>query len=205
MNDAINETTRLLRLAHAGDRDALGQLFDQYRGYLKILAQRQLDSRLEARLDASDIVQQTFLSAHRKIEQFEGETEAEFLAWVQRILERNVLETIRNHTRVAKRSVEREQKLTSEELAQQPAPRPTHTASQRAMRGEAAIQLARCIDSLPKDQREVVRLRHLEGWSLSEIASHLERTPAATAGLLKRGMQKLRQQLNLRKLSRSSS
>jgi RNA polymerase sigma-70 factor, ECF subfamily len=67
--------------------------------------------------------------------------------------------------------------------------------SQRAMRGEQAVALATALETLPPDQREAVRLRHLEGRSLNEIAAHLGRTPAAAAGLIKRGMQTLRERL----------
>jgi RNA polymerase sigma-70 factor (ECF subfamily) len=67
--------------------------------------------------------------------------------------------------------------------------------SQKAMRGEEAQQLTRALTALPEDQGEAVRLRHLEGWALADIARHLGRTPAATAGLIKRGMQALRRQL----------
>jgi RNA polymerase sigma-70 factor (ECF subfamily) len=63
------------------------------------------------------------------------------------------------------------------------------------MRGEEAVKLADALDRLPQDQRTAVRLRHLEGWSLAEIAEHLNRTPAAAAGLIKRGMEALRSNL----------
>ena len=48
---------------------------------------------------------------------------------------------------------------------------------------------------LPADQREVVLLKHCQGLSLADIASHLGRTPAAVAGLLRRGLQQLRETL----------
>ena len=65
--------------------------------------------------------------------------------------------------------------------------------SQRAMQDERAVELARVLEKLPENQREAVRLRHLEGWSLAQIADHMNRTEAATVGLIKRGMQNLRQ------------
>jgi RNA polymerase sigma-70 factor (ECF subfamily) len=67
--------------------------------------------------------------------------------------------------------------------------------SQKAIRGEEAQQLAQALAVLPDDQRDAVRLRHLEGWALADIARHLGRSPAATAGLIKRGMQVLRRRL----------
>lgn len=62
----------------------------------------------------------------------------------------------------------------------------------RAMLGEEAIHLANCLMKLPENQREAVRLRHLEGWTLDEISKRLEATPSAVAGYLKRGMHTLR-------------
>ena len=67
---------------------------------------------------------------------------------------------------------------------------------QRLDRGEEAERLSQALTALPDDQREAVRLRHLEGWALADVARHLGRTPAATAGLIKRGMQALRRQMH---------
>jgi RNA polymerase sigma-70 factor (ECF subfamily) len=69
------------------------------------------------------------------------------------------------------------------------------TPSQRAIRGEEEQLLMKALSVLPDDQREAVRLRHLEGLALADVARHLGRSPAATAGLIKRGMQVLRRQL----------
>ena len=67
--------------------------------------------------------------------------------------------------------------------------------SQKAMRREEEQRLTQALTALPDDQREAVRLRHLEGWALDDIAVHLGRTCAATAGLIKRGMKALRREL----------
>jgi RNA polymerase sigma-70 factor (ECF subfamily) len=72
------------------------------------------------------------------------------------------------------------------------APGKEATASQRVVKGEMALQLANVLDNLPDGQREAVRMRHLEGLSLAEIAQHLDKTTVATAGLIKRGLQALR-------------
>jgi RNA polymerase sigma-70 factor (ECF subfamily) len=66
------------------------------------------------------------------------------------------------------------------------------TPSQAAMRNERAVLLAQAIEALPDDQREAVRLRHLKGFSLRQMAAKLGRSETAAAGLLKRGMRRLR-------------
>jgi RNA polymerase sigma-70 factor (ECF subfamily) len=60
------------------------------------------------------------------------------------------------------------------------------------MLGEAAARLAEAIESLPEDQREAIRLRHLEGWTLEQLAVRFGRSESAVAGLLKRGLRGLR-------------
>jgi RNA polymerase sigma-70 factor (ECF subfamily) len=59
------------------------------------------------------------------------------------------------------------------------------------------LQMSRAIAMLPKDQREAVVLHHLQGRTLAELASHFGRHPSAVAGLLHRGLKKLRTNMKL--------
>jgi len=187
----------MIERAQSGDEAAKGQLFERCRPYLRILAQRQITGALARRLDPSDVVQQTLLEAHRDFRDFVGSSEPELAGWLECILAHNVAETIRFHVTTAKRAVGREE-LTGDcmdatvlwqELSEHSSP------SQRAMRGEEALRLARAMECLPEAQRDAVRLRHLEGWPLARIASELGRSVPAAAGLIKRGMQSLRHKL----------
>src|SRR5437016_4813866 len=76
----------LLDRARAGDDVATGQLLESYSKYLMLLARVQIGRRLQGKADASDLVQETFLEAHRQMKQFRGTTEGELLAWLRRIL-----------------------------------------------------------------------------------------------------------------------
>jgi RNA polymerase sigma-70 factor, ECF subfamily len=188
----------MIRLARDNNADSLGRLLEHYRAYLRILAQRQIGSPLSRRVDASDVVQQTFLEAQHDFQRFRGVTEPELVCWLRRILDRNVVEAIRNHTLTAKRAIGREQPLGRRgdaTVAWQKLSAAQSSPSQRAMQGEAAIRLAQALEKLPDDQREAVRLRHLEAWSLDRISQHLGKSLAATAGLIKRGVQNLRDRL----------
>src|SRR5665213_4551115 len=80
------DSPTLLQQARDGDIDALGQLLDGYCSYLTILARVQIGRRLQGKVDAADLVQETFLKAHRQIGQFRGVSAAEFKAWLRRIL-----------------------------------------------------------------------------------------------------------------------
>jgi RNA polymerase sigma-70 factor (ECF subfamily) len=180
------------------DPDAADQLLEMYRPVLKLISQQIIGPGLQRREDASDIVQRTVLEAYAAFEQFRGESEPEFSAWLKQILHRNVTNLVRDN-RAAKRDLRREQYLDAAEGSvsitwMQPAGRGT-TPSQRVIRAEAAVNLAQALDELPDAQRQAVRMRHLEGRGIDEIAEAMDKTPAAVAGLIRRGLQTLRERL----------
>lgn len=186
----------LLTRARAGESAAVGQLLEQYRPYLRILAQRHLDGPLGVRLDASDLVQQTCLSAIRAIANFDGVDEAAFVAWLRTIHENNIRSAARDHLLAEKRAAGREVSPADEEaLNRSLAQARESSPSQRLMHSENTVRLAAALQELPDDQREAVRLRYLEGRSLAEIAQRLDRTVVAAAGLVKRGLIRLRHTL----------
>ena len=200
MKDDAVAADELLQQARRGDREALGRLLEAQRAALHRLAEGRLGERIEVRVDASDIIQQTFLEAHRSFQQFAGRDVRELAAWVQGILDHKVAGAIRDHTLLQKRTVRRERSLDDSKGRGTPMKQELDAGfsspSQKAMRGEEAKRLTEALTALPADQREAVRLRHLEGWALADIARHLGRSPAATAGLIKRGMQALRRRLH---------
>ncbi|OYW18104.1 MAG: hypothetical protein B7Z55_11275 [Planctomycetales bacterium 12-60-4] len=182
----------LVQRARGGDEAALGELLEHHRPYLRLLARRVLDGPLAARLDESDVVQQTFLSAFRSFGLFQSESAEEFAAWLTQIHERNLKDAVREHVLTRKRSVGREQALDDDfPLADIYASSP----SRRLLRGERAVRLALAMKTLPEDQHEAVRLRHLEGWSLADIAVRLQRSEHAVASLLTRALQNLKAKL----------
>jgi RNA polymerase sigma-70 factor (ECF subfamily) len=190
---------QLLELALRGDLEALGRLLQAERTALHRLAERQLEGPIAPRIDASDVVQQTFLEAHHSFAQFAGQDVRDLIAWLHRILDNRIATAIRDHALLQKRNVHRERSMDdSHEGAplKQGLDAGHSTPSQQAIRGEEAERLGQALTALPADQREAVRLRHLEGWALADVAQHLGRTPAATAGLIKRGMQALRRRMH---------
>jgi len=191
---------KLIARARDGDDVALGELIARYRGYLCSLAYKQLDSDVQPRVDPSDVVQQSCLEFHRDFYTFRGTEEAELVAWIKQILKNNLANTIR-HVHAGKRSIKKERSLsetagTGRSLGQQ-IEADQSSPSQRARRGEALELLEYAVKELPEDQGEAVRLRHIEGWSLEQIAGHFGRTEMAVAGLLKRGFQTLKNRLGV--------
>jgi RNA polymerase sigma-70 factor (ECF subfamily) len=167
---------------------------------LLVLAQRYLDPRLQGRLDPADVVQVTFLEAQRDLESFRGEDIASMLAWLRNILRNNIASMHQHHLMTKKRSAHLEaySKTSTDEGQVELVdllPSETTSPSQRAMRDEVAAELAASLMKLPDTQKEALRLRYLEGWSLKKISDHLQKSEMAVAGLLKRGLQGLRQEL----------
>lgn len=174
---------------------------EQYRGYLAALARLQVAARpwLASKLDASDLVQQTLLKAHAARAEFRGHTAAELVAWLRQILTRTLANELRALGQAkrdvgAERSLEAGLDASSCRLDAWLAASQT-SPSEHFARGERAAALAVAVDALPPDQREVVLLKHCHGLSLAEIATNTHRTTAAVAGLLRRGLARLRETL----------
>jgi RNA polymerase sigma-70 factor, ECF subfamily len=169
---------------------------EQFREYLRLLARLQIEPRLQAKLDPSDLVQQTLLKAHQAVDQFRGRTAAEQAAWLRQILANTLANAIRDFAR-GKRDVKLERSLEAG-LADSSARLEAwlvakeDSPSQQAERNEQMLRLADELARLPELQREVLLLRHCQGWSLAEIGTHLGRTRASVASLLRRGLQQLR-------------
>jgi RNA polymerase sigma-70 factor (ECF subfamily) len=171
---------------------------ERYRAYLCLLA-RQLDPRLRSKLDPSDVVQQTLLQAHQNREQFRGGTEEEWVAWLRAILVNNLTEALRRYSRKRRnlalevalgRALEESSARVEAWLAEEQA-----TPSQQAARQEQLRRLAEALAELPPDQRQAVELHHLKGCSLAEVGRQMERSKEAVAGLIFRGVKKLRARL----------
>jgi RNA polymerase sigma-70 factor (ECF subfamily) len=182
-------------VTHAADERPL----ERYGDYLQLLARLQLSPRLQAKLDASDVVQQVLLQAHEGRGQFRGQSEAEWLAWLRAILANALAAAARRFGTESRdlgreRSLEAELDQSSSRLegllaADQSSP------SERAARGEELLRLTEALARLPADQRRVVELHHLKGLPVAEVAERVSRTRAAVVGLLFRGLKKLRELL----------
>ena len=193
-------TTELVVASKEGDNEALGRLLEQYRGYLLMLSHRYLSERLRRRVDPADIVQLTFLEAKRDLHAFRGNSPAEFAGWLRGMLKNNVATAVTRHVTTQKRSIKREIDVSKRPNANdsggggwiQQLPGSTTSPSGVAIKDEAVIALMSALHQLPETQAEAIRLRYMEGLPLAEIVERMGKSDTAVAGLLKRGLQKLR-------------
>ena len=167
---------------------------ERFRAYLKLLATSQLDSCLDKRVDASDIVQQTLLDAVAREEQFRGQSDGELIGWLRRILANNIVDAFRYHRR-EKRDASREQSLNESVFDSfrrvDALIAPTATPSQRATANEQLLRLPWALEQLSPPQRDAIVLHHLQGLKLSETSERMGKSESAVCGLLYRGLKRL--------------
>ncbi len=171
--------------------------WERYRRYVTVLAQSMLDPRWRGAVDLSGVVQQTLLEAHQAAANLRAKEDGQRLAWLRRILANNLADELRKRTTEARdvrrevsleaRLTESSQRLTSWLAADDP------SVSATMQHEEQLLRMIDALDRLPEAQREALLLQHWHGWSLAEIAEQMDRTPAAVAGLLKRGLRTLRE------------
>ncbi|MCA9166288.1 MAG: sigma-70 family RNA polymerase sigma factor, partial [Planctomycetales bacterium] len=169
------------------------------RDYLRLIARLQLDVRLLAKLDVSDVVQEALVRAVAALPDFQGASQEELAAWLRQILHRQLIDEFRKF-RQEKRDIALEMSLdaAAESSGQFEAWLAANDSSpsERAQRNEELLCLSTALAALPEPQRDAVELHHLKGLSLSEIAERMGRTCPSVAGLLRRGLATLRVRLS---------
>lgn len=188
----------LLVAARQGDAQQRDRLFQACRSYLNVVARTHVRTRLQAKADASDLVQLTLLEAHRDFDRFAGRSEAEWLAWLRKILAHNAADIIRRFAGTGKRQAEREVPLAQPGDDSGPAavPEPAGreaTPSQQIICRDRQLRLAAALESLADDHREVILLRNFERLPFDEIASRMQRSRPAVQMLWSRALKKLQE------------
>ncbi len=188
----------LIQRARQGDVECRERLFGLCRGYLGIAARAQVESWLQVKVDASDLVQQTMLEFHRDFEHFQGRSERELLAWLRKTLLHNVADFVRHYRGTAKRQVRREVPFRDSAETGRPAgaPEPASpggTPSQEFLRRDNELRVIDALEKLPPDYQEVIYLRNLQRLPFSEVAEQMGRSRPAVQMLWKRAIDKLRQ------------
>jgi RNA polymerase sigma-70 factor (ECF subfamily) len=195
------DTDELLARAGRGDGAARSQLLDRHRGRLRHMVAVRLDPRLAARVDPSDVVQETLAEAHRRLDDYLAARPVPFYPWLRQLAQDRLADLHRRHVRAARRAVGREEpagpELSDDSIAAlahriaTPAPGPSEAAHRREQAGRLRAALAR----LPDADREVLILRHLEQLSPREIADVLGVSQAVVYTRHLRALRRLRSAL----------
>jgi RNA polymerase sigma-70 factor (ECF subfamily) len=176
-----------------------GDPLERFRAYLRLLAGTQLGPRLRGKLDPSDLVQQTLLEAHLARDRLAGRTDAQVAAWLRQALAHNLADAARRFG-AAGRDLALEQSL--EQALDQSSARleawladERSAPTERAQRQERLLRLAEALGRLPDAQRQAVELKHLHGLPVEAVSRQMGRSGASVAGLLRRGLGRLRELL----------
>jgi RNA polymerase sigma-70 factor (ECF subfamily) len=200
MDDVIPdsaETQRLLQQVEAGNPKAFDQLFARHRGYLRQVIALRLDPRLRARVDPSDVVQETQMEAYRRLADYLERRPMAFRLWLRKTAHQRLLSVERHHRGAARRSVKREVPLpdsSSLQLAQRLLD-PSLTPGQQVEQAELARQVRQAVSRLSPIDREILLMRNLEGLSNQEVAQVLQIEPATASQRYGRALLRLRKLL----------
>jgi RNA polymerase sigma-70 factor, ECF subfamily len=195
------DTDELLARAGRGDGVARSELLDRHRTRLRRMVAVRIDPRLTARVDPSDVVQETLAEAHRRLDDYLAVQPVPFYPWLRQLAQDRLTDLHRRHVRAARRAVGREEPagpvlsddsvaaLTHRLAASAPGP------SEAANRHEQAGLLRAALEQLPETDREVLILRHLEQLTPREIADVLGVPPAVVYSRHLRALRRLRSAL----------
>jgi RNA polymerase sigma-70 factor (ECF subfamily) len=187
-----DEFIDLMRAARDGCQTALGRVIERCRPYLLAIANDALDPEIAAKVGASDIVQNSLLSAQRCLEEFQGDSEEELLAWLRGILI-NDLKQVHRHFRAARRQIGLEQPLVDDSV--------TKAGSALVDRGDSPSSIAvqreqeeclyRALQKLSPDEQHVVELRNWRRLTFAEIGGQMNRSADAARKLWSRAIVRL--------------
>ncbi len=182
--------------ARDGSPDALGQALESCRLYLLMIAENELSPGIRAKGGASDLVQQTFMEAQRDFNQFAGQTNQEWRAWLRRLLLNNIANFHRHYQQTAKRQIQQEIPLQAGDSAAPESdwlPGDCPTPSRELIQRENETALDRALKQLPEDYRTVLLLRYQEELPFEEIGARMQRTSNAVRKLWSRAIEKLQE------------
>jgi RNA polymerase sigma-70 factor, ECF subfamily len=190
-------TDDLLASAAAGDASARGRLLDRHRQRLRRMVAVRLDRRLSARLDPSDLVQDTLAEANRRLDEYLRDRPLPFYPWLRQIAWNRMIDARRYHLRPG-RTVGREEPagLPAESALQLAERLMTGDAPSAGLRRKEQQALVRAaLDRLPERDREVLALRYLEQLSTAEAAAVLGTSDGAVRVRVLRALRRLRELL----------
>lgn len=187
----------LLDEARTGEGAVLGRLLEQYRNYLRVLARIEIGRKLQGKVDASDLVQEVFLDAHRYFPNFRGTAEPQFVHWLREILAGTLANQVRRYFGTQARDLRLERSIVADLDRSSVALAgfavdPHSSPSEKAVRDEEGLLVSEALSHLPADYQTVLVLRHLEGLTFPQISERMDRSVDSVEKLWLRGLTQLR-------------
>jgi RNA polymerase sigma-70 factor (ECF subfamily) len=200
MSENANTSEELLRLASAGDQQALAAVFESHRDRLRQMVRLRLDRRLQGRLDPSDVLQEAYLDFARRLPDYAREPDMPFYLWLRFLTGQRLIDLHRQHLGAQMRSAGQEVSLyrgalpqaSSASLAAQLLGRLT-SASRAAIRAETQLRVQEALNRMDAIDREVLALRHFEMLTNDEAAAVLGIKKAAASNRYIRALRRLKE------------
>lgn len=191
-------------VATGGDPEAVASVLEQFRARISRMLAVRMDPRLQGRLDASDVIQDTFIEVHGRIDEYRARADMPFFLWVRFLAGQKLTQMHRKHLGTHQRDARRE---LPDALRSMPGATTATlagalmssgvTPSEAAMRFEEEERLVHVLDELRELDREVLALRHFEGLSNHEVARLLDIEPSAASRRYVRALARLQEKLRL--------
>src|SRR5947209_9897311 len=202
MENNSTETVQLIERARAGDPDARNEIFARHRDRLRRMVEVRLDWRLQARIDASDVIQDAYLDVMRRLEEYLRDPKLPLFLWLRLVVGDRLSKLHRHHLGAQMRDAGREISLyrdalplaSSAALAAQLLGKHT-SPTQAAVRAERMLRLQEALNALEPIDREILSLRHFEELTRSEAAQALGIEEAAAAKRYVRALKRLKDTL----------
>jgi len=191
-------TIERLRRAAGGESEELDALFVHHRPRLLRMVELRLDQRLRTRVDASDVLQETFVEALRRLPDYVARPDMPFFLWLRFLAGQKVVALRRHHLGVQARDAQREQHAGTRPPRADPESMTavlvdTHTSpSAAAMRDELREKLLATLERMEANDREILSLRHLEQLTNTEAARELGLDESTASKRYVRALAKLR-------------
>jgi RNA polymerase sigma-70 factor (ECF subfamily) len=200
MTDDAGDESALLRRAAAGEEAASRELFSRYRVRLKRMVHLRLSRRLQGRVDDSDVLQEAYLEACKRLPEYAQAPGLPLFLWLRHLTGLKLAEVHRRHLGTQLRAADREVSLhrgglpeaDSVSLAAQLLGKLT-TPSQAAVKAEMRLHVQEALNSMDPLDREVLALKHFEQLSTSEMAEVLGLSKAGAGSRYLRAIKRLRE------------
>ena len=203
MSSESDEITSLVESLRNGDNKVLAELFSLYRNQLRRMVSVRMDYRMKGRLDESDVLQEAYIDAEKRVEHFLKSDDVPFIVWLRQITTQTMINLYRRHLGTQRRDAARElstrkkfsQNATSYALADQLVDNLT-SPSHKAMRTELLEEVHKALDSMEPIDQEILTLRHFEELGNKETAEILGIQQATASIRYIRALKRLKQVLS---------